>query len=170
MGKRNIVKKHKQGSPRVKQTPLTQPQPCSRSNSDPSTGGAPPLPLVDYEFFRPEQFFTPGRQSEAVWTGARRLLFVVLREAFHTFFYYRDSHSIRGKRLFREVQEWFASTDPEWLYSFENICAHLSLDPNAIRRVLRRHQQFHLTPPPRLRKRREQRSSPSIPAAYDNAA
>jgi len=38
----------------------------------------------------------------------------------------------------RRILAWFASDDVAWPYSFVNVCAHLRLDPGAVRTRLRR--------------------------------
>jgi hypothetical protein len=40
-------------------------------------------------------------------------------------------------RRVRPVLTWFASDDVAWPYSFVNVCAHLRLDPGAVRARLR---------------------------------
>ena len=80
-----------------------------------------------------EQFTIPENTSAVVWTGSRRLLLAILQEALRSFFQYRSSRSRSGKRIFREVQEWLLSSEAQWLYSFESICAHLGLDPDYLR-------------------------------------
>jgi hypothetical protein len=42
--------------------------------------------------------------------------------------------------LFRETAEWFESHDDSWPFAFENLCAALALEPEWIRRLLRRWQ------------------------------
>jgi hypothetical protein len=88
----------------------------------------------------PEQFFVPAHESLRLWSGERRLLLGVLEDALHCFLEYRFERKGKGGRIFREVQEWFASTDTSWLYSFENICAILHLEPDYLRRGLQRWQ------------------------------
>ena len=98
------------------------------------------LDFID-EPLLPEQFLTPAYGSRRLWTGERRLLLGVLEEAVRSFFQYRSARGRRGKQLFREVQEWLWSKDRHWLYSFENICMHLRLNPDYLRRGLQRWQQ-----------------------------
>jgi hypothetical protein len=40
-------------------------------------------------------------------------------------------------RRIRPLLAWFASDDVAWPYSFVNVCAHLRLDPGAVRARLR---------------------------------
>jgi hypothetical protein len=86
----------------------------------------------------PEQFFSPGTQSFAIWTGERRLLLAVLEDAVNSLLKYRVAQSRRGRRLFAETLDWFWSREQRWLYSFESICRHLNLDADYIRGGLSR--------------------------------
>lgn len=89
------------------------------------------------EVMTPEQFFIPAHQTAGAWPGERRLLLAVLEDAVASFLRYRTSRTTRGKRLFREDEAWFMSSDQSWAFSFESICAQLHLDPDYIRRGLR---------------------------------
>ncbi|MGE0821195.1 MAG: hypothetical protein AB7G75_10150 [Candidatus Binatia bacterium] len=99
--------------------------------------GAPPL-IVSYgrdhdRQGRLESVAVPKRDSRTYWCGARLLLLAVLEDAVHSWFRYRHDSSTRGQRLFQETRAWFWSSDQGWLCTFENICAHLDLDPEDIR-------------------------------------
>lgn len=91
------------------------------------------------EVMTPEQFFIPAHQTASAWPGERRLLLAVLEDAVASFLRYRTSRATRGRRLFREDEAWFMSSDQSWVFSFESICAQLHLDPDYIRRGLRQH-------------------------------
>ena len=120
--------------------------------------GRASLSYVDEEIVTPEQFFGRSVDSSEAWTGERKLLFAVLSEAFSSYCRYLNNFSVRGRRLYRETQDWFDSTDKSWLYSFENICDHLDLDPGYVRLGLKRWKQQHGLPePPNLPRRRGQR-------------
>jgi hypothetical protein len=95
------------------------------------------LAIVD-EVVTPEQFFTPAERSRIAWTPERRLLLAVLEDAVAMFFRYRNDPSTRGKRLFRETQAWFASTNRTSVGAFEFICEHLNIDADYLRLGLRR--------------------------------
>jgi hypothetical protein len=83
-----------------------------------------------------EQFSLLEATPVMPWTGSRRLLLGVLQDALRTFFQYRSERTRQGKRIFSETQSWLWSPEQDWLYSFENICAHLRLDPAYIRQGL----------------------------------
>jgi hypothetical protein len=40
------------------------------------------------------------------------------------------------KKLFRKAEDWILEKNAEWLFSFENICETLQLNPDYIRRGL----------------------------------
>lgn len=92
-----------------------------------------PLPSWADEVVTPEQFFFSALDSTASWTGERRLLLAVLEEAVATFIRYKDAATTRGKRLFREVREWFWSDECNYVCSFSGICDHLHIDPDYVR-------------------------------------
>jgi hypothetical protein len=94
----------------------------------------------------PSQFFLPAQESYDYWTGSRRLMLSVLRDALASWFRYRRDSSKRGQRLFRETRDWFWSSDQSWLYAFESICEHLEFDPDFIRERLVRQQPTRSRP------------------------
>jgi hypothetical protein len=79
-----------------------------------------------------------GRPSE---TPERRLIAAILRDAVDC--YLRDcfSKNRHRKRSFREAEEWFFKADDYGVFSLENVCAVLNIDPGYIRRSLREYEQ-----------------------------
>ena len=67
-----------------------------------------------------------------------RLLWAVMENAIDTYMKNATATSRRGKRLFREAEEWIMQDDPTWLCSFVNICHILGLEPDYLRAGLRR--------------------------------
>lgn len=106
------------------------------ANTSPESAGV--LSSLTDESLTPEQFFAPADRTSIAWTPERRLLLAVLEDAVVMFLRYRNGQTTRSKRLFRETQEWFASTDRLSLCAFECICDHLNLDANYIRLGLQR--------------------------------
>ena len=74
------------------------------------------------------------------------LLWAVLENAVETYMKNASATGRRGKRLFREAEEWIMQDDPTWLCSFVNICHILGLDPDYLRRGLRRRLVARDTP------------------------
>lgn len=104
----------------------------------PPVNSSPALTPVTEEVLTPEQFFTAADRSKIAWTPERRLLLAVLEDAVGMFLRYRNTHTTRGKRLFRETQAWFTATDRTSLCAFETICDYLHLDADYLRLGLRR--------------------------------
>lgn len=79
-----------------------------------------------------------GRPAE---TPERRLVAAILRDAVDC--YVRDcfTKNRHRKRSFREAEEWFFKSDDYGVFSLENICGILNIDPGYIRRSLIQHQQ-----------------------------
>jgi hypothetical protein len=71
----------------------------------------------------------------------RRLVLAILEEAVRSYQHYAFATNRRGRRLFGETCEWFDSHDNTWIFSFENICYALDLDPEHIREGLTRWRQ-----------------------------
>lgn len=87
----------------------------------------------------PSQYF--DRIGRRIDDGEHRLLMAVLEDAVDIYRKQVGSRDVRGGELFREAEEWIESTDNTWLYSFENICDLLSIEPEYIRRGLRNLKQ-----------------------------
>ena len=68
-----------------------------------------------------------------------RLMVAILEDVIDCLRKYRRSKGAHGQKLFREAQEWIASRQSSWLFSFERICAILGLDPVRVRRVVEVH-------------------------------
>ncbi|TMA80907.1 MAG: hypothetical protein E6J72_07020 [Deltaproteobacteria bacterium] len=89
----------------------------------------------------------------------RRLVLAILEEAVRSYQHYAFATNRRGRRLFGETCEWFDSHDNTWIFSFENICYALDLDPDHIREGLTRWRQEQA-------RRRPVVAAPNAAAAY----
>jgi len=76
--------------------------------------------------------------GRAAYKPEERLLAALLMDALMQFEKVYSSHDPRGVRTLQELQAWFYSDDDSWPFSFENVCAHLHLEPGAIRSQLAR--------------------------------
>jgi len=68
----------------------------------------------------------------------RRLVLAIVEEAVRSYQRYAYATNRRGRRLFWETCEWFAERDQPWIFSFENACHILDLEPDSIRQGLTR--------------------------------
>jgi hypothetical protein len=68
----------------------------------------------------------------------------VLDEAIVCFQKHLFARESRGKRLFQEAEEWILEGNSEWIFSFENICDVLELDPRYVRQGLLRWKEKRL--------------------------
>lgn len=75
-----------------------------------------------------------------------RLLWAVLENAVDAYMKHVAATGRRGKRLFREAEEWVWRDDPTWLCSFVSICHVLGVDPDYLRRGLRKWRDAQATP------------------------
>ena len=89
------------------------------------------------EMLLPAQF-AELLQGSSQRTGEQRLMAAVLEDAIRSFCTHAGAAGKRAQRLFGETAEWFASPDASWPFAFETVCDALALDPEWIRRVLRR--------------------------------
>lgn len=84
----------------------------------------------------------PTQLFDAPFGGARvqaekRLQVAVLADAVLTFHQSAGNKRARARRLFAEVETWFASDEADGPFTFVAICDSLKFDPIYIRRGLR---------------------------------
>lgn len=83
-----------------------------------------------------EQFLATVRRSEHL-EPEKDLLIAILQDAIYDYRKYRRARDPEGKGHFREAQKWIMAGGNNWIFSFNNICELLGLDPDYIRRGLR---------------------------------
>jgi hypothetical protein len=83
----------------------------------------------------------------------RALMVAVLRDAITCLEKYAAFRSSGNKRLFDEAIEWILSDDCEGLFSFNNVCEAVGVNPGYLRRGLIRMSERSSTPAPGLRRR-----------------
>ena len=76
----------------------------------------------------------------ARWEGERQLMVAVLEDAAHCFQKYIFSRDKRGRILFEEAEEWIMAEDTGAVVPFPRVCEVLGIDPEYIRKGLRRWQ------------------------------
>ena len=64
------------------------------------------------------------------------LMVAVLGDAIECYQKYAFAKDEKGKKLFREAEEWIFEKNSDWLFSFENVCEILNLHADYVRRGL----------------------------------
>jgi hypothetical protein len=83
--------------------------------------------------------------GRATQTPEKRLLAALLMDALLQFEKVQRSRDRRDAQALHELRAWFYAADENWPFSFENVCAHLNLEPDAIRARLARVGQARRT-------------------------
>jgi hypothetical protein len=78
-----------------------------------------------------EQFITNG-----IHGGEERLMLAVLQDAVECFQKHAMAEYLWERKLFQEAEDWILERNSDWLFSFENSCQALRLNPDYIRRGL----------------------------------
>jgi hypothetical protein len=73
--------------------------------------------------------------------GEKRLMLAVLMDAVTCIERYHSERGARSLPTYRAALRWVLAQDQEWLFSFENICLALDLDPGRLRSALCPSQQ-----------------------------
>jgi hypothetical protein len=68
----------------------------------------------------------------------------ILEDAIACFQKYLLAKDKKGKSLFSDAQEWILTKDPDWLFSFDNVCETLEIQPDYLRRGLLRWKETQL--------------------------
>ncbi len=68
--------------------------------------------------------------------GEKALMLAILEDAIEGFHKYREARNEKEKRLYQDAEQWILGKDDDWLFSFENICETLGLDPSYLRRTI----------------------------------
>ena len=98
---------------------------------------------LEPEVVLPSQFYGKGG-LDASLQPEKRLMLAVMEDAVGTFQKFVWARDRASQRLLGEVEDWFASDDVDWPYSFVNICHSLGLEVGFMRNGLRRWKQDQL--------------------------
>jgi hypothetical protein len=92
--------------------------------------------LFEPDTLLPIQYFEAMRRKHLL-EGEKRLVLSVLEDAVECFMKCIDSSTNKGQRLFRDAEEWINLEDKRWVFSFDNVCEMLDVNPEYLRRGLR---------------------------------
>lgn len=66
-----------------------------------------------------------------------KLMAMILEDAITCYLRYGNARSEAGRREHRAAERWLFNRDRDWIFSFENICHHLGVDPDFARQRIR---------------------------------
>jgi hypothetical protein len=92
--------------------------------------------LFEPDTLLPIQYFEAMRRKHLL-EGEKRLILSVLEDAVECFMKCIESPTSKGQRLFRDADEWISLEDKHWVFSFDNVCDMLDINPEYMRRGLR---------------------------------
>jgi hypothetical protein len=99
--------------------------------------------LFEPDTLLPIQYFEAMRKKHLL-EGEKRLILSVLEDAVECFMKCIDSPTSKGQRLFRDADEWISLEDKHWVFSFDNVCEMLDINPDYMRRGLRQWKERKL--------------------------
>ena len=88
--------------------------------------------LFEPDTLLPIQYFEAMRKKHLL-EGEKRLILSVLEDAVECFMKCIDAATNKGQRLFREADEWISHEDKRWVFSFDNVCDMLDINPDYMR-------------------------------------
>ena len=83
-----------------------------------------------------QQYADTFRRSEHL-EPEKALVAAILDAAVHEYRKYSRAHDPKGKEQFRAAEKWIMRSGNDWIFSFDNVCDLLGLDPEYVRRGLR---------------------------------
>jgi hypothetical protein len=87
--------------------------------------------------FQPDVLVAPevfeGLRQRTYQEPDARLMLAILHDAVACFQENIDAQDAKKRNLFLEAEQWILNQDKDWIFSFENICEILGLDPEYMR-------------------------------------
>ena len=99
--------------------------------------------LFEPDTLLPIQYFEAMRKKHLL-EGEKRLILSVLEDAIECYMKCIDAATHKGQRLFRDAEEWINHEDKRWVFSFDNVCDMLDINPEYMRRGLHDWKQRHV--------------------------
>jgi hypothetical protein len=91
--------------------------------------------VLEPDVLLPLQYYETLRRSHQP-ESHKLLMFAVLRDAVENYMNYLNSPTKKGQVRIREAEQWIDREDKLWLFSFDNVCEALNIDPDYMRRGL----------------------------------
>jgi hypothetical protein len=83
-----------------------------------------------------DQFFDTLRSKHLA--PEKALLLAILEDAIHCLEKYRAAQDSVGKERFHDAESWIMKRGNHWIFSFDNVCELLELDPQYVRQGLQK--------------------------------
>jgi hypothetical protein len=83
----------------------------------------------------PLQYYETLRRSHQL-ESYKLLMFAVLKDAVENYMNYLNSPTRKGQARFHEAEQWIDCEDKRRLFSFDNVCEALNINPDYMRRGL----------------------------------
>lgn len=125
--------------------------------------------LFEPDTLLPIQYFEAMRRKHLL-EGEKRLVLSVLEDAIECFMKCIDSPTNKGQRLFRDAEEWINLEDKKWVFSFDNVCDMLDINPEYMRRGLRDWKERKLAAIERARIERAEQAAIAAASAEQGEA
>ncbi len=90
-------------------------------------------------------------QYKANLEPEKELMLAVLEDAVRCFQKYLFAQHSKGKTMFQEAEQWIFEENSDWLFSFENTCELLGMDPCYVRQGLLRWKEAKMAERPKAR-------------------
>lgn len=74
----------------------------------------------------------------ALFEPEKQLMAAILEDAIETLEDHRTASGGKKQWLFEETEAWIFSDDTDWVFSFVSVCRALGLDPDYLRKGIRR--------------------------------
>jgi len=90
------------------------------------------------------QYFETLRRK-TLFEPEKRLMLAILEDGINCFQENLLTQKVGKSRLFQDAEEWIVQTDGDWVFSFENVCEALGINPAYVRQGLLRWKENKLT-------------------------
>jgi hypothetical protein len=105
------------------------------------------MTVLQSDALLPLQYYETLRRSHQL-ESHKLLMFAVLRDAVENYMNYLNSPIRKGQARFREAEQWIDCEDKLWLFSFDNVCEALNINPDYMRRGLHQWKARNAASPP----------------------
>ncbi len=106
--------------------------------------------LLQPDTILPAQYYG-NLKRKAIHEPERRLVIAVLQDAVDCFQKHLRARDRKARQLFVDAQEWIASEDRSWPFSFENVCDLLQINAQYLRVGLTKWKERELGEKPRAK-------------------